>query len=983
MTTTVYAPVEDSSFLDTNAYQLATDQQFAEARAGVNTTAIFGSLFGATSIIDAPGTEPLVKIALTLNRITDPQSLLGSPWAERQVALADQTEVWNTYGANPLTYQAVSDYITDPANGIGASALLTSLGYESSVQSRTLWLQLNPAQFQALFDTPLLKVNVGSETFYAWEGNLSLPTAIAGDVRGLWLDQGATVTNPAVAPGTSVYSPTAGYQGIGNGGNEVISTPGVISDAYNFPLQNQATPAIALVEPSMQDPTALFNALNAYRATLGLPAMTAEQFQVLPGADPNGWSSFIDETTLDISVVASAAPNSTQLLYSFVGSTHYTAYQQAIWDLVNNPGILTSSFPEVTEASPDSPFYLAYSDLLTDAALRNMSVFLSSGDGGSQSEYGTGNPLMRTSHTVSTAIAVGGTSISTLASAQSDLTLATGDPATDLVAQVMSDTPNLTVLMAMTAAGLKTLPTNMTPNADETPTDPLVRLFETTWNAYYISYDKSGAGTFDPSYSTNNASTGGVDITQDTPTYQSDFGLTPTSIGAIVQAGRGAPDVSALASGNAYYFVLNADYANDPSSGHLTKGDGGTSAATPLWASLTAQFDAIFENQHLPQLGYYNDLLYIAAAIAPGSFNDISLGNNISTYYVVPEGTPGAVYDYAAGDYVLPTGLGFSAATGYDYTTGLGSPNGLLLARALTAIAHTEIYSDTPALLGIVDATHAVSDAAQTLLVQSTGMEGSFSLSVGGQSFTGTGGGGDLAWTSRLAQQSLQSDFDPDLVRAFDGIAQATPGSIHAANGAALSASSGGDALALYQAALTSAFGFASFGTQDGTVTLARPVAVADTAGGANSQEVVVRVRQNGADDTHLTLYKVDDLSGDIGGLAPGSAGYADAAQARAYHTVDGHTAIDSPGWGNYAQTEITGVNAGDIIAMKLTNGANTFWAFAQANEQAGGAGVTHLWSYGLNTWGWEDLAGGGDHDFNDLIVQLDFTSTSGDGWLI
>ena len=44
---------------------------------------------------------------------------------------------------------------------------------------------------------------------------------------------------------------------------------------------------------------------------------------------------------------------------------------------------------------------------------------------------------------------------------------------------------------------------------------------------------------------------------------------------------------------------------------------------------------------------------------------------------------------------------------------------------------------------------------------------------------------------------------------------------------------------------------------------------------------------------------------------------------------------------------------------------------------------VGHLWNYGLNTWGWEDTFGGGDRDFNDLIVQLDFTSTSGHGWLV
>jgi hypothetical protein len=69
---------------------------------------------------------------------------------------------------------------------------------------------------------------------------------------------------------------------------------------------------------------------------------------------------------------------------------------------------------------------------------------------------------------------------------------------------------------------------------------------------------------------------------------------------------------------------------------------------------------------------------------------------------------------------------------------------------------------------------------------------------------------------------------------------------------------------------------------------------------------------------------------------------------------------------------------------MKLVNhtSGNTYWAFAQANETVGGQHVGHLWSYGLNTWGWEDTYRGGDHDYNDLIVQLDFTSASGHGWL-
>jgi hypothetical protein len=77
-------------------------------------------------------------------------------------------------------------------------------------------------------------------------------------------------------------------------------------------------------------------------------------------------------------------------------------------------------------------------------------------------------------------------------------------------------------------------------------------------------------------------------------------------------------------------------------------------------------------------------------------------------------------------------------------------------------------------------------------------------------------------------------------------------------------------------------------------------------------------------------------------------------------------------------------VNAGDIIAMELTNNThgNTEWAFQQANESFAGQNVGHLWNYGLNTWGWEDTYGGGDRDYNDLVVQLDFTSKSGHGWI-
>ena len=68
--------------------------------------------------------------------------------------------------------------------------------------------------------------------------------------------------------------------------------------------------------------------------------------------------------------------------------------------------------------------------------------------------------------------------------------------------------------------------------------------------------------------------------------------------------------------------------------------DGGTSAATPLWAALASQIDTIFHDQGLPNLGYANDLFYIAAAIAPGGFNDVTLGSNTSSFTGRAASTP-------------------------------------------------------------------------------------------------------------------------------------------------------------------------------------------------------------------------------------------------------------------------------------------------------------------------------------------------------
>ena len=51
----------------------------------------------------------------------------------------------------------------------------------------------------------------------------------------------------------------------------------------------------------------------------------------------------------------------------------------------------------------------------------------------------------------------------------------------------------------------------------------------------------------------------------------------------------------------------------------------------------------------------------------------------------------------------------------------------------------------------------------------------------------------------------------------------------------------------------------------------------------------------------------------------------------------------------------------------------DTFFAFGAANS----GGISHFRTLGTNMFGFEDTKGGGDLDFDDLIIGFSFTSLS------
>ncbi|MFO1160436.1 MAG: hypothetical protein U1E60_16475 [Reyranellaceae bacterium] len=943
-----YSPIANSSYMDFTGYRL-TNENNVEV---------------AYNMSDVHATDaPKINVAVVLDRKADPSMLLAEDWGTRQKTLTELNQsgtLGTAYGADAKNYADVLKGLQD----LGLTILDSSnSNYVTSAESRTIWVQLDTKdQFNTLFHTDPYTSN---QAFTFWKGNLSLP--LEWHVRGLWFDTEnyPDATNLAGNASTAL---TDGAQGIGNSATDYANrTSATLATLYNYPLSGLSvqTGTIGLIEPGIGSAlpgdatgTAFASRLAQFLAGIGI---TANPTVVVQGISGQTYNDDGSERALDVGVVSAANPLSPIYLFNGSGatkatgyahSTVFTAIQSSIWSGVNAPSVVSNSFSDGEIMSPNSPFAWAFAQLYVDGALRMISNFNALGDGGSGNATANGLTNLTYSNTSSYAVQVSGTSLSGLNAALSDNTLAT-----TVVAPALAGDP--ATLWQLIAGGLTTMPSK---GAN------ILNFVETVWNNYTVS-GKTISG-----YGTTDSGAGGIDPTQTTPDYQTAYGLTPTTADPLHQPGRGTPDVTVAASGNTSYVVPNGDMVG-------TQSDGGTSAASPMWASLAVQFNVIFADQGLPQLGYMNDLLYIASAISPGSFNDITMGNDTSSY------RPGG--DYKLGDReVTPTGFGYTAGPDYDYASGLGSPNGVLLGRALTLIGHAQTdYGSNPGVVDFSSTLNPTSGADQVLMFQSTVSDASTVAVVLGSQVLGfsSAASATYAWTSRMAEQSLQSDFDSALVTLFDQQAQGATVQANVATGKSIKVvvdSTYGD---LKQGTLTTDFGFVDFmAGSDGTVRAARPVAVAETVGAHDDQTAIIRLRQDGTDTVSLTFFRVDDLTGKIAGLNPGDTGYAAAAQARAYQAGGGGTAIAGPGYGNFAQTTLKNVDSGDLIAMKLTNTStgNTFWAFSQANEQANGQFVGHLWSYGANVWGWEDRFGGGDHDFNDLIVGVDFTSASGHAYL-
>ncbi|MEC4802854.1 MAG: choice-of-anchor D domain-containing protein [Jaaginema sp. PMC 1079.18] len=127
-------------------------------------------------------------------------------------------------------------------------------------------------------------------------------------------------------------------------------------------------------------------------------------------------------------------------------------------------------------------------------------------------------------------------------------------------------------------------------------------------------------------------------------------------------------------------------------------------------------------------------------------------------------------------------------------------------------------------------------------------------------------------------------------------------------------------------------------------------------------------VNSDAAYDNSFGFYAVDNENGTINGLNPGDVGYAEAAVA---NRIDPATGM--PGGKILAPFLIANGSAEQFLSQNPKNQAAdspmAYFAFLGANPDQ----KDHVRLLGDNTIGFEDWYGGGDQDFNDMVVKVNF----------
>ena len=420
------------------------------------------------------------------------------------------------------------------------------------------------------------------------------------------------------------HIPTGGPQPCGPATTAAANSGGYTADlvatAYQFsPLYAAGNlgqgQTVAVFEQQPYDPTDIGQYQGCYATSASVTPVTVG---VGPGADIPGVTDD-SEAALDIEQIIGLAPKASVLVYQGAPTSAGTVAIMNQMASDDKAKVISSSWGECESASGASVI-AADDTALKEMAAQGQSFFISSGDSGSEmcSQLGQG-----------------------------DNSLSVITPGSDPFATGVGGT----ILFQVTGGGAG---------------------FYTGGTAVDGVWNEPGGG---------GATGGGISTSFAMPAYQS---AANSALGVVDSHNSGAqcgsttpcrevPDVAADADPNTGYVVF-ATGQGGPSWTII----GGTSAAAPLWAALTALVNdnAACRGQ---TIGFANPSLYALAMSAyTTNFRDVTLGSPIS--------------NATSNDYTQTNVGEYPVKAGYDLATGLGAPLGSTLAGSLCAL-RSPVYS--------------------------------------------------------------------------------------------------------------------------------------------------------------------------------------------------------------------------------------------------------------------------------------------------
>jgi hypothetical protein len=575
-------------------------------------------------------------------------------------------------------------------------------------------------QIRSAFHTEIHRYAVNGETHLANATAVAVPAALLPVIAGVAAlsdfhakPQVKTLGSATFDAKTHEATPLWTYP---SGGTVSYAlAPGDFATQYDINSvyksgTNGTGQSIAIISASNVD----LSLVQAYQALFGIPANLPEV--VVDGVDP-GQNDAATEAYLDIEIAGSIAPGAKIILYTSGGTALTDGLALAALRAVEDDqaGVISTSYAacESYLGMSGNAFWNA---LWQQAAAQGQTSFVSAGDGGSagcddfsvQNEAFAGlqvNGIASTPYNV----AVGGTDF--------------------YYSQYAGTASAITAQLNGYWSG--------------TTTSPAVSLKqiipEQSWNAYFGFNLLDGGKPSSLASQTILAGGGGISLVAYYPkgTVGQGYPKPAWQTGAGVPADnvRDLPDLSLFAgdgSNSSFYPICaqpgDCSSTNLNTSGAvIVTGVGGTSASSPAMAGI----QALVNQSAGAWAGQANFIYYPLASRQPGVFRDVTSGGNQVLCYTGTVNCVQGQTNSTSHGYLVESG--YSAGTGYDLATGLGSvdvANLIKYWKSVTRTATTTTLSVNPAsfihgkITTLTSSVSASSGGTPTGTVSLTGNDG-------------------------------------------------------------------------------------------------------------------------------------------------------------------------------------------------------------------------------------------------------------------